>query len=217
MAQNAENFFQKFMEAVDNQKDVLKGENEFIATTKENEKKNDINEENIFKQKTSDEQKLFKTEKAALEKELKVLKSVSEKLVQTKTVWEDELETTNEEFMLRLDDQKTIDTEKQFRDTLECLIESLDCLSVQAMDTQLVDIRKTLHKLNDERKTRSQNLNENRNVETEIKNKLMKSYGASYAERNILQYAINNKTSKVRQEYQKTRLQEESLKAKLSH
>ena len=51
---------------------------------------------------------------------------------------------------------------------------------------------------------------------TEMLPALTPTCGVTYKERNVISTALRNQVSKVRSEYQTSRLQEEALKAKLS-
>ncbi|CAI2320528.1 unnamed protein product [Caenorhabditis sp. 36 PRJEB53466] len=171
--------------------------------------------ERTFLERVAEEKAKFAHQRENGEAELQKLTDLDEKLAAEKREWTEKAEESHQELMSELESEETIGMENAFEHLFGALIDSMDNLSHQSMNDQFIALKNNLDALSIEKQQLKVAIADSTECIESMLPSLAPTCGVTYKERNWLRIGLLTQVTKVRGQYQKSRLHEESLKAKL--
>uniref|UniRef100_A0A8R1E098 Uncharacterized protein n=1 Tax=Caenorhabditis japonica TaxID=281687 RepID=A0A8R1E098_CAEJA len=170
-----------------------------------------------FEERVAEDKVYFAEKRKYLERELQKSTEFLEKLSAQNKEWSEKQNELHDELMAQLEADDVIRMEWNFGDQFSALIDSINNLSHQSMNNQFEGLQNNLDSLNIEKKQLAAAIADQCSTLSDMSAALAPTFGVSYKERNTMRISIRHQVTKVRTEYQKSRLIEESLKARLSN
>lgn len=172
--------------------------------------------ETSFTERIAEDRVKCAAQRESLERQLQDLTATDNKLSEQKRDWEERQEKAYDELMSYLENEDVDSAGTQFGDHFNSLIKSMNNLSHDSMNGQFNSLKNNLDELNIEKKQLEVAIADQSSTISEMIPSLRPTCGATYKERNTLRIIFHYQVAKLRSEYQKCRLQEEALKARLS-
>ncbi|KAF1769451.1 hypothetical protein GCK72_001268 [Caenorhabditis remanei] len=213
--QSAERF-KSFCQQLSEFTQALAGERATVEKTMKQMETQQLEAELAFNERVAEDKAKFAVQRENLEKELHMLTESNNIQCAQKKVWEEKQEKAFDELAAELERDDLDGAETSFGDHFSTLIDSINSLSYESMNDQFTVLKNNLDELNIEKKQLKLSIADQKSTITEMLTALTPTCGVTYKERNVISTALRNQVSKVRSEYQTSRLQEEALKAKLS-
>lgn len=208
--------FKSFCQQLSEFTQALAGERTAVDKKMKQIETQQLEAELTFNERVAEDKAKFAVQRENLERELHMLTESNNKLCAQKKEWEEKQEKAYDELVSELEREDLDGAETSFGDHFSTLIDSINSLSYESMNDQFNVLKNNLDELNIEKKQLKLSIADQKSTVAEMMPALTPTCGVTYKERNAISIALRNQVSKVRSEYQTCRLQEESLKAKLS-